>query len=100
MKDPQHLALLRSLPCAVATHGIVRGFPVLRLGDGVCFGAVQAHHRTGAGLALKASDREAFPLCVAHHRQFHDASGVFKGWTREQRNDWQDRMVELYKPDE
>lgn len=99
-RDPDHLALLRSLPCAVPTHP--ENFPLgtKRSPFFKCTGPTQAHHRTGAGMALKASDHEAFPLCLGHHAQFHNAGGIFREWTREQRNFWQDSMCRLYCPDE
>lgn len=118
VKDPGHLTFLRSLPCAVYMHPpyivvahhkedvdpeILKKIATAAASKAIpsgytCSPDVEAHHRTGAGLALKASDHEAFPLCRKHHREFHDANGLFKGWTRAQRKEWQQHMVKLYQP--
>ena len=92
MKDPAHLAKLRGTRCAA--HGLRS---VLKESD-PCSGPVEAHHRTGAGLALKASDHEAFPLCQKHHRDFHDSKGMFRSWTKQEKKEWQLKMVERYRP--
>lgn len=111
MKDPAHLAKLRAKPCAltlvlVAYHkeevpwaafaALVKSCSRPVAGD--CFGPIEAHHRTGSGLALKASDHEAFPLCQKHHRDFHDSKGMFRSWTKQEKKDWQSTMVERYRP--
>lgn len=63
-RDPGHLAYVRTLPCCLC-------------GDDV---SVEAHHpRTVdhpegvvyTGLATKASDQWAVPLCGRHHRELH-----------------------------
>ena len=90
MKDPEHLAALRKMNCAMTSP--LNGIPV------GCSGPIEAHHRTGAGLALKADDHEAFPLCLRHHRDFHDAKGIFAKWTKTERKEWQNRMVAEYAP--
>lgn len=51
--DPAYLALVAQLPCAVA--------------NGRCSGRITCHHKSGAGMGLRAPDREAMPLCIAHH---------------------------------
>ena len=61
-----------------------------------CAGSVEAHHPTGAGMALKSDDSKAFPLCMKHHREFHDASGAFKTWNKAERRAWQALMVQRY----
>ena len=91
MKDPAHLAKLRTMHCAGDWLGAC-GAPDF------CSGPIEAHHRTGAGLALKASDHEAFPLCQKHHRDFHDSKGVFRSWTKQEKKEWQAKMVERYRP--
>jgi hypothetical protein len=60
---------------------------------------VEAHHRTGAGLALRAHDREQIPLCYRHHREFHDAAGYFRGWLKEQRDQWQNAAIAKLQKD-
>lgn len=78
--DPAYLAWVRTLPCLIGHE---------------CVGRVEAHHSTASrGLGQKTTDRETMPLCAAHHNQFHNARGVFSGWTREGRRTWQRRMLE------
>lgn len=53
-----HLEWVRGLPCSVAG----------------CMNAAHAHHvRTAAnsGMGLKPDDKEAVPLCAAHHAEGH-----------------------------
>lgn len=47
-------------------------------------------------MSQKAHDHRAFPLCLWHHRTFHDASGYFKTWKKAERQAWQDRMADFY----
>ena len=60
--DPEHLANIRKLPCCLC-------------GERGKF--VHAHHlQSGAarkerGVGLKATDRHAISLCVAHHTELH-----------------------------
>jgi hypothetical protein len=72
-EDPAHLKWLRSLPCMAC----------------LAPPPSEAHHRTGAGMAARAPDSEAMPLCTRCHRDFHDGRGLFQGWTREMRRRWQ-----------
>lgn len=94
MVDKPYLQWLHSQPCAVQP----------------CEAAVQAHHSTNApaeqhgkslggrrGKSQRPDDAHAFALCLRHHGQFHDASGPFRDWTREQRRSWQDEQVALYR---
>ena len=83
MKDPKRLKWIRSLPCIFDSDA--------------CGGPVQAHHRTGAGLALKAGDDEAMPLCLVHHAQRHDGTGVFLKLTKSERKTWEAEMVAKYQ---
>ncbi len=59
------------------------------------------HHRTGAGLALRAHDHEGIPLCGDGVRGCHGSAhslmfGPFKGWTKARLREWQeDRIKEL-----
>lgn len=93
--DEAYLEFIRSLPCCMCDRR----------------GPSHPHHSTGAGMGLKAPDREAMPLCAPHyssrgspvagcHRDFHDGNGAFDGWTRADKNLWQGLQVarcqELY----
>ncbi len=77
--DPKYLAWVRSQPCCACG----RRPPS------------EAHHKTGAGLALKAHDHDTMPLCAGCHRAFHDASGRFAVMNKAERKSWQmDRVQE------
>ena len=53
MKDKKYLERVRKLDCVVR--------------DGNCYGETVAHHKTGAGMGMKASDYDTFTLCLSHH---------------------------------
>lgn len=81
--DPKRLAWMRPLPCC---------------GPGCRFlGPCDPHHRTGAGMALKAADDEAMPLCRRCHDELHDGRGVFGLMTRDALRDWQQEQVAHYR---
>lgn len=47
---------------------------------------IEAHHDPfRKGMGQRNHDHTAIPLCRRHHRQFHDVSGHFKGWLKEDR---------------
>lgn len=97
-EDRAYLAWVRSRPCAmcesdvdVCAHHHTNGttspvFPEA----GVPLGSNE-HAR---GLGQKAHDAWALPLCAACHIPgIHALGGRFKGWTNQQRRDWQDAQV-------
>lgn len=88
--DPMHLDWIRSQPCALRTHPLPGVTP--------CEGRpIEAHHPTGSGLALRAPDSEAIPLCPGHHRgELHRVRGTFKWWTRARLKAWQREMSARY----
>lgn len=89
-EDKGYLAWLRACPCALS-------------GKDPCNGPIEAHHNThgvGAekrGMSQKTDDRRAFPLCLWHHRTFHDLTGYFRRWVKSQRNQWQDDNSTLWR---
>jgi hypothetical protein len=63
--NTSYLAHIRRQPCCVC-------------GDDV---HVEAHHpRYGVGMADKASDRDAVPLCGRHHRELHATGSEREFW--------------------
>lgn len=76
----EYLEWVRSLPC-----NICQAHP-----------PSDAHHVTGAGLSMKASDYHTIPLCHSCHMAFHDLSGHFADWTKERRKQWQLNTATLY----
>ena len=81
-EDEKHLARLRQLPCCRCAKSA----------------PCEAHHPTGAGMAMRDHDHEAMPLCMQCHRDLHGLCGVFKGWKREQLKTWQREMSDKYRP--
>jgi hypothetical protein len=82
-EDRDYTAWLRKLPCCAP-----------RCREPI---AGHAHHRTGAGVAIRAHDHKAIPLCPVSHHNFHAGAGEFEGWTKEERAAWQDKMIALYR---
>jgi hypothetical protein len=82
--DPGYLDRVRALPCCA--RGLPKATP--------CSDRVHAHH-AGArpGVALKAHDHTATPLCDQHHRDWHDATGPFKVWNKEKRRAWAESQI-------
>ena len=71
--DEMYLRWVRRQPCCVCGK----------------FAPSDAHHRTGAGMGIKAHDHETMPLCRTHHRQLHDLRGHFNDWERSTLREWQ-----------
>ena len=76
-KNPDHLAWLRTLPCAVAA-------------DGLCNKAMEAAHirytdrkagKLDVGMGERPSDHWAIPLCSYHHRLSDNAQHSQNEWT-------------------
>lgn len=77
---PDHLAWIRTQPCCVWLLDLAND----------CYGVVQAHHSTvGRAYSRRSTDLDAMPLCERHHHDLHNFSGPFKGWTREERAEFQ-----------
>ncbi len=84
MKDKAYLAFIRQQPCCIPNHD--------------CQGEVEAHHRAGAGMALKHDDRQTMPLChVGHIEERHRLRGYFKGWKKARIKEWELEMVAKYQ---
>lgn len=81
-EDRNYLSWIRLRVCAVG---------------GDCRGPVCAHHKTGAGMSLKAHDRETIPLCHGHHMALHGLHGKFKGWDKARLRKWQEDQVAFWQ---
>jgi hypothetical protein len=56
------------------------------------------HPRHGVGMARRAHDRRAVPLCVECHASIHSLTwGRFKGWVRQQVRDFLDVRGERFR---
>lgn len=53
-----------------------------------CSPAVEAHHAGRRGMARKAHDDTAVPLCTAHHHDFHAGTGAFRHMDKQARRAW------------
>lgn len=85
-RDTRYLRLVRRLPCVVVGIATMAGMP--------CTGPTHAHHAgRRPGVALKAPDDTAIPLCHHHHAEWHDLRGYFLGWTKTQRRQWSDEQI-------
>ena len=78
--DPDYLRWVKGLPCAAPRNHS-------------CVGPVEAHHAGERGVGRKADDTTAIPLCTLAHRDWHGATGCFRGWTRETRKAWAWRVI-------
>lgn len=65
MKSARHLAYVRQHPCCICNRTPVEAHHLLKPWQGV------------RGMALKAGDQNAVPLCPAHHRALHMAGDEF-----------------------
>jgi hypothetical protein len=83
--DPQYLAWCRKQRCCMSA--------------GLCAGVgVEAHHSThGRGMGQRGPDTRAFPFCMRHHKQFHDATGDFRDMDHARRTAFQAEQVEIYR---
>lgn len=81
-EDEGYLAWVRNRPCCRC----MRNWPS------------EAHH-TGRrpGIALKAHDHSAIPLCRQCHRDWHAAAGQFRDWAKAQRQQWAFRQILFHR---
>jgi hypothetical protein len=90
MKDQDYMRRVAKLPCCAPQIRIVST-------DDECDhqGPVQAHHAgRRPGTSLKADDRTCIALCLKHHAHWHGATGVFRGWDKQERRAWSDAAIE------
>lgn len=69
----------------------VKALPCLMRGrdDHDCIPPIEAHHTGGRpGMSIKSDDRDTVPLCSQAHREFHQRSGVFGGFGRDEIREW------------
>jgi len=95
--DPARLEWVREQPCLVPelllSHGR-EGASALMFSIARCRGRTEAcHEGRKPGMAMKCDDALTLPMCSAHHRQWTDHTGIFKGWTKEQRRSWADERI-------
>ncbi len=81
-EDRQYQTWLRTRPCSWC---------------GVWDRSIVHHHTARRAKGRRAHDHDGMPLCPGCHIQFHGACGPFKDMKRDERRDWQDRMVDRYR---
>ncbi len=62
-KDPEYLSFIHQLYCVACERGQIWISPRYRVQR------IEAHHAGDHGMGQKCPDREAIPLCVAHHTE-------------------------------
>jgi hypothetical protein len=87
--DREYMQRVRGLAC------IVRHMLPDSADGWTCDGwEMHAHHAGERGLGQKCSDYETVPLCMVHHRDYHDCTGPFAGWSREKRREFAQAAIE------
>lgn len=91
--QPAYLEAVRALPCAApGSLGAILAWGLLDTGHA---GRIHAHHAgRRPGVGMKADDSTVIAMCEKHHRAWHDATGVFAGWTKADRRAWADAAID------
>ena len=55
------------------------------------------HHTQHRGLGQKSKHDQGIPLAHDVHMDFHAGRGLFKGWMKDARREWQTAMVLRYQ---
>jgi hypothetical protein len=76
VKDRDHLALVRQLPCIICGDDTTVEAAHIRYSD-------SRAGKLNTGMQQKSDDKFALPLCGKHHRQQHD-HGDERSWWAEQ----------------
>lgn len=87
-RDPAYMSWVRRQRCAVAVE--------LRT-PSQCGGPVEAHHAGERGFGKKAPDDTCIPLCMRHHREYHDVLGFFFLLTKAERRTMADEWVRRHR---
>lgn len=82
-ESKQYTTWLRTQPCCAPECGTTR--------------SIEVHHRTGAGMGLRAHDHKGMPLCNSCHVALHSAKRPFFGWDRARLRDWQDEQIAAHR---
>jgi len=83
-EDRDRLTWLHTLTCCAPGHRDCR--------------PVEVHHNTqDRALGKKRGHDQGMPLCPQAHRDFHAGAGPFRGWTRQERREWQTEKVTVFQ---
>lgn len=97
--DPKYVAWVRKQACCVTgqpgpSHAHHSTMAPSYAPDEVPSKAIRGARR---GRGEKAADYYAIPMSLKTHRQFHDLTGPFEGWDKEQLRAWQDGQVAIHR---
>jgi hypothetical protein len=82
---PAYKAWVKTQACVVGGHRCGRAEP---------HHIIDGRGAQRKGMGQTARDRDALPLCRAHHNEFHDGNGFCQGWSKEQRRVFQEQEIE------
>ena len=86
--DREYLAWIHTMPCAA--------FDLAAEVEIDCQGhRIEADHAGRKGLSQRAHDRSCIALCTLHHRNRHEYTGPFKGWSRERMRFWLNAQIAI-----
>jgi len=108
-RDPEYLAWLRTLPCLICWPNLWRSGDVWRLHSvgwrpyvnrspldpGLQESPTEAAHTGPHGIAQKAPDHHAIPLCHFDHQEAKDAQGKSRNWFEQHGLDRDNVIAEL-----
>ena len=80
-EDEPYVRWIRGRPCSAKGMG------------GDCQGRIEAHHAGERGMGQRSHDWTCVPLCMSHHRAWHDGGAPFAAMSREERRGWVLRMT-------
>ncbi len=83
IRDPEHMADVRRLPCAA--QSIPEATP--------CQGRIEADHMGRRGIGQKCPDDETGPLCSRHHAERGSFAGMFRHWTQPKMRQWLEATI-------
>lgn len=90
---PEYISWLKRQACAAEPHRD-------------CQGPIEAHHarhrrsatdRSRVGMSEKAHDDTAVPLCMLHHKRFHDGGPPFVAMGKMGRREWMDKVAAQHR---
>lgn len=85
-RDTAFMLWVKTRPCIVGE--IALGWPVPDGKRTRCAGPIEADHMGARSVGRKADDRTCVPMCMQHHRERTDHSGVFRYANQAQLRDW------------
>jgi hypothetical protein len=88
VRNREYMIFVKTLLCCIEEHS-----PDPHYHDDPCDPVIEADHVGRRGIGQKCSDDETIPLCARHHRERHNARGIFSDLAREQMREWLDAQI-------